>query len=78
MKATMSPLGENTGSELYVPWKVSRSTFLVPRSMRYICGVPARDEQKASVLPSGDMEGDVSVAQLLVSRWGSPPEREDR
>ncbi len=38
-------------------------------------GLPALEEQKTTLLPSGEKEGEVSVAQLLVRRVLPEPSR---
>jgi hypothetical protein len=59
--------GDHEGLTLYEPLWVSLRTLLPSEFMTKIWGLPCRSETKARRELSGDHEGEISIASLLVS-----------
>ena len=69
----LSARGFQRGVWLYLPWKVTRLAPPPPAGITKICGLPWRFDTKAICDPSGEKDGELSMAGLVVSLlWASP------
>ena len=69
----LSVRGLQRGVWLYLPWKVSRLAAPPAADMMKICGEPWRFDTNAICEPSGEKHGELSMAELLVSRPSTRP-----
>ena len=65
----LSARGFQRGVWLYLPWNVTRLAFPAPPvdGITKICGLPCRFETNAICEPSGEYDGELSIAGLMVS-----------
>ena len=69
----LSVRGLKRGVWLYLPWKVTRLAPPPPAGITKICGEPCRFDTNAICEPSGEKDGELSMAGLCVRRPSTRP-----